>query len=223
MTANFGGTCNRCSGNIRKGDQINWIAKGVIEHGVCPLIPEAPVVRPLYSFARVPGSDEFVVRVRDGAATDLTGNVVSVPKSKGGYRTVTLGEVFEATSDLVFYAISADGAMASGIEPGVYELEDGTIYVVKPTKDKQRLYAKRLIEIGSTRLNAEDEVVQIDFEYERGAISKIRPDHKMPFERAKALTIRYGRCIVCGRRLKVAESVERGIGPKCAKNFRVGV
>ena len=34
-------------------------------------------------------------------------------------------------------------------------------------------------------------------------------------EQAKALSIRYGRCIVCGRKLKAAKSVEAGIGPVC--------
>jgi hypothetical protein len=41
----------------------------------------------------------------------------------------------------------------------------------------------------------------------------------MNFEKAKALTIRYGRCICCGRRLKAAQSVERGIGPVCRRYF----
>jgi hypothetical protein len=104
--------------------------------------------------------------------------------------------------------------------PGVYELPTGEIYIVKPNKEKTRLYAKRLVEAPSERLTETGQVVDFDFEYEKGAIFRIHPEHQMSFERAKELMIRYGKCIVCGRRLKRAESVERGIGPVCIKYFR---
>lgn len=105
------------------------------------------------------------------------------------------------------------------LEPGVYESEQG-IFVVKRTRDKQRLYAKKLVEINAQRATESGERVEIEFEYARGAIRHLKPEHKMDVERAKALTIRYGRCINCGRHLKAAESVERGIGPVCIKSFR---
>lgn len=101
---------------------------------------------------------------------------------------------------------------------GVYEV-DGVIYIVKPNRDKTRLYAKRLVEINAERATEAGTRVEIEFEYEAGAMKKIKPEHKMPLEKAKELTIRYGRCIVCGRTLKAAESVERGIGPICIKSF----
>lgn len=47
----------------------------------------------------------------------------------------------------------------------------------------------------------------------------VKPGDQMNVERAKELMIRYGRCIVCGRFLKVAKSVERGIGPVCFSYF----
>jgi hypothetical protein len=106
------------------------------------------------------------------------------------------------------------------LTPGVYELPDGTVYVVKPNQAKTRLYAKRLVEINADRLTEVDTVVQIEFEYEQGAIFKIRSEHRMPLERAKALTVRYSKCINCARRLKAAKSVEQGIGPVCVKAFR---
>jgi hypothetical protein len=105
-------------------------------------------------------------------------------------------------------------------DPGVYETGDGEVYVVKPNREKTRLYAKRLVEINPERATETGERVQIEFEYARGAIYGLSPDMKMDLDRAKALTIRYGRCIVCGRNLKAAESVERGIGPVCIKSFR---
>lgn len=103
-------------------------------------------------------------------------------------------------------------------EPGVYERDD-VVYVVKFTKDKQRLYAKRIRELNSTRLTEAGTIVDIEFDYAPGAVYRLRPEDKMSLERAKEYTIRYGRCIVCGRNLKKAESVERGIGPVCIKSF----
>lgn len=105
-----------------------------------------------------------------------------------------------------------------GIEPGVYEV--GTdIYVVKPNRSKTALYAKVLVEIGGRRMTEAGEVANVEFEYAPGAIARIRPEHRMSAERARTLTLVYGRCLNCGRFLKAAESVERGIGPVCAKAF----
>lgn len=104
------------------------------------------------------------------------------------------------------------------VEPGVYESDEG-IFVVKKTRDGQRTYAKRLVE-SPERMTEQDEFVPFDFEYAPGAIMHLRPEHKMPLERAKALRVRYGRCINCGRVLKAAKSVKDaeengGFGPVC--------
>lgn len=104
---------------------------------------------------------------------------------------------------------------------GVYEIPTtGEIYVVKPNQEKTRLYAKKLVEAPSERVTETGKHVDFDFVYEKGAIYKLRPEFKMTLERGKELMIRYGRCIVCGRTLKKAESVERGIGPVCIKFFQ---
>jgi hypothetical protein len=108
--------------------------------------------------------------------------------------------------------------IAHGLEPGVYEV--GTsIYVVKWNRTKTALYAKVLVEIGGRRQTAAGEVANIEFEYAAGAVAKIRPEHRMTVERARTLTLVYGHCLNCGRFLKAVESVERGIGPVCAKAF----
>jgi hypothetical protein len=107
------------------------------------------------------------------------------------------------------------------LTPGVYEPEAGRIYVVKPNREGTRLYAKRLVEINADRVAESGDTVQIEFEYDRGAIFSIKPEHRMPLERAEQLTLRYGRCINCGRKLKAAKSVRQGIGPVCIKSFRV--
>ena len=104
------------------------------------------------------------------------------------------------------------------LTPGVYEV-NGQVYIVKPNRAKTGLYAMRLVEIASERLNAHDDLVNIEFVYAPGVIFDLKPKYKMPLERAEALTIRYGRCIVCNRRLKAGKSVKQGIGPVCIKSF----
>jgi hypothetical protein len=109
-------------------------------------------------------------------------------------------------------------APSQELTPGMYKV-DGVVYQVRPNQQKTRLYAKRLVEINADRITEDDEIVQIEFEYDRGAVFQIKPEHRMPLEEGKALCIRYGRCICCNRVLKAAASVERGIGPVCIKYF----
>ena len=122
------------------------------------------------------------------------------------------------TSREIDYWLSRPQAQVD-LTPGVYEV-DGRVYVVKPNKEKTALYAKRLVELnGARRVNEENDTVRFELEYAPGAIRDIRPEHRMPLKRAEELTIRYGRCISCGRPLKAAVSVRRGIGPVCVKMF----
>lgn len=105
-------------------------------------------------------------------------------------------------------------------EPGVYEVPGEGIFVVKPNQARTNLYAKKLVEINGDRINHNGVHVRFEFEYAPGAMNMILPSHQMSIERAKELTLRYGRCINCGRKLKAGVSVERGIGPVCIKRFR---
>lgn len=116
-------------------------------------------------------------------------------------------------------ALPRKEATAVRLEVGVYENANG-VFIVKRTRDGQRLYAKRLIEINSDRLNEAGRFVHIEFEYAPGAIRDLRPEHKMSLEKAEQLAIRYGKCIVCGHGLKKGTSVARLIGPVCIKSFR---
>lgn len=102
--------------------------------------------------------------------------------------------------------------------PGVFE-KDGQIFVVKQNRTRTRLYAKKLVET-SERLTQEGKKVNFDFVYDRGAIYNLSENDRMSVERAKEFMIRYGRCIACGRRLKVAKSIEQGLGPVCEKYFK---
>lgn len=109
--------------------------------------------------------------------------------------------------------------MTAALQPGVYE-RNGEVFVVKPNREGTRVYAKRLVEITGQRLTEAGSKIPIEFEYAPGAVFALRIEHRMPVDRARELTIRYGRCLNCGRVLKDADSVERGIGPVCIKAFQ---
>jgi hypothetical protein len=154
-------------------------------------------------------SDERVARVNTWVKNGLTKRQAS--QSISWLQSLPIDSTPTAT-------VADVKSVNSALTPGVYEV-DNHIYVVKPNRAKTRLYAKRLIETHSERLTESGDKVKIEFVYESGAIFNIKPEHRMDFERAKALTIRYGRCIVCGRGLKAGKSVEQGIGPVCRKLF----
>lgn len=91
-------------------------------------------------------------------------------------------------------------------KPGLYESAD-SIYLVRPTRDGQRLYAEELF--------IDDD--GIDHEYSSGAIYRLYPEDQMPRARAIELMRRCRRCLVCRRALKDLNSIERGMGPVCGK------
>lgn len=187
-----------------------------------------------FSFANL-GQGQWGVKASGnlGETRGLAGQTITVTKRSGEQKRVTLGAVVDSWNGgrATIYRIAReprqapratvreDAKPAAQLDPGVYEV-DGTVYVVKPNRQRTRLYAKRLVEINAERATEAGERVQIEFEYAPGAIYQIRPEHRMCITRAKALTIRYGRCICCGRHLRAAGSVERGIGPVCARSFR---
>lgn len=107
-------------------------------------------------------------------------------------------------------------ANPDALQVGVYRRE-GEVYVVRWNKAKTHKYALRAVE-SSPRLTEAGTVIDVDFEYERGAIFHLLPEHRLSQDEAAALSVRYGKCIMCARKLKVAKSVERMMGPVCWKN-----
>jgi hypothetical protein len=101
--------------------------------------------------------------------------------------------------------------------PGVYR-HDGRIWVVKPTRDKQRVYACELVE-SAPRATEAGTVIPFELVFRPRAIYDLAAAERMPLAEAEAITARYGRCIVCATPLKAAGSVKRGIGPVCRKLF----
>jgi hypothetical protein len=100
---------------------------------------------------------------------------------------------------------------------GVYR-KDGKIYVVKPNKDKTKVYAKEIVP-SPPRLTEKGEEVDFETVYRAGMVYNLTADDKWPLAEAAAFLTKYARCIVCGRHLKAAKSVANSIGPVCAGYF----
>ncbi len=103
--------------------------------------------------------------------------------------------------------------------PGAFK-KGNEVYIIKYNMDKTNLYSLRLKEAPSDRINAKGEKVAFEFEYYPQAMKFLSEVDRMSLEEGKRLTILYGRCIICGHHLKVAQSLERGIGPVCANYFK---
>ena len=96
--------------------------------------------------------------------------------------------------------------MDLALAPGLYEAVD-IPYLVRPTKDGLRLYAMRLTVTASG----------IEREYDKGIVHYLTPEDRMTKERAVALMRICRRCLVCNRKLKDLNSIERGMGPVCGR------
>jgi Family of unknown function (DUF6011) len=101
---------------------------------------------------------------------------------------------------------------------GVFK-KDSKVYVVKPNRDKTRVYAKEIVE-SPARMT--ESGLQVDFEavYRPGIVFALTEADRMDLADASDFLTKYARCIVCGRHLKAAKSVARAIGPVCAGYFK---
>lgn len=95
------------------------------------------------------------------------------------------------------------------IEDGMYVL-DGEIFKVQhAVHGSGRQYAKRLVpgaEYGE----------RATFEYARGIVYRLTPEHRMTMEQAKEFGAMYGTCVRCGATLTAEDSIDRMMGPVCA-------
>jgi hypothetical protein len=108
------------------------------------------------------------------------------------------------------------------LEVGVYVMPSGVIVKVQPTRDKTRVYAMEWVEIGGERVvDDTGEHVRGEWRYAPSMLRFVQPQMKMDLDQARAFILRYGQCARCGRRLKAARSVERGIGPRCIRYFSI--
>ncbi len=109
------------------------------------------------------------------------------------------------------------------LEDGMYRM-DGTIYKVQhAVHGSGNQYAKELIRTEAVEASAgsfqygpiEAKPAGFTFAYAQGAVSKLRPEHRMTLEEAKAFGALYGVCCVCGATLTDEKSIANGIGPVC--------
>lgn len=107
---------------------------------------------------------------------------------------------------------------AAPLTAGIYLAPNGDVIQLKTSKTSGNLYAKVAM-AGPDRLNLHGEVVKFKFVYAPGLVRHILPQMKMSIEQAEEFSIKFSQCMSCGRTLKAADSVKKGIGPVCAKMF----
>jgi Family of unknown function (DUF6011) len=92
------------------------------------------------------------------------------------------------------------------VADGFYLYKNG-VYKVQTSKRTNRPYALRLDpETGK-------------FDYEKGTIFQLKNPMRLTVDQAAKLGAKWHRCVICGADLTDPESIERGIGPYCAKKL----
>lgn len=95
----------------------------------------------------------------------------------------------------------------------------GDIYKVQvAVHGSGKLYAKVLVKLDEPEIKRGKET-HYEFVMARGAIMNIKPEWRLTAEDAAEFGHLYGCCIRCGAVLTDEASIERGIGPDCAKKF----
>lgn len=98
---------------------------------------------------------------------------------------------------------------------GMYRKADGTILRVYLGQQSGKMLAKEVVDDGVDEFGKPTYALK----YLGQAIRFIGDAVPLPLEEAKAWGRMTSTCVVCARRLDVPESVDAGIGPKCARSF----
>lgn len=93
-------------------------------------------------------------------------------------------------------------------ETGIYRNDKG-VYRVAKSRQSGNLYALRFVPDAPTRSER--------FVYEKGAVFALTASDRLTLAQAVELGAQHGLCVVCGAELTDPTSIERGIGPVCAK------
>lgn len=167
-------------------------------------------------------TEEFVRKMRDDVVfVDWRNNIVKVKPSEG--RAISSNPKASASAPHVFVT-----------RAGIYEVpgthvengkkHDSWIYLVRPTRpdeDKQtHLYACVMVRAPTARLTKTGKVVSFEYQYEKGAMLKLKPEQQMTEARAKELQLEFCNCMCCGRPLKQAHCVKHRMGDQCYKEHR---
>lgn len=95
-------------------------------------------------------------------------------------------------------------------ECGIYRNATGVFRVAK-SRESGNLYALRFVPEAGTRSER--------FVYAKGAVFTLTASDRLTLAQAVELGAQYGVCVVCGAELTDPTSIERGIGPVCAKRI----
>lgn len=117
--------------------------------------------------------------------------------------------------------VSQEPARIAVEDQGVYVMPDGAVVKVQANREKTKTYAKRWTPIKHLdRLMEAGQHEHGEYLYEAGLVQEVaRVGRKMTLAEAKAHSVRYGRCVRCGRTLTDGKSVEQGMGPVCIRYF----
>jgi hypothetical protein len=106
---------------------------------------------------------------------------------------------------------------------GVYQ-RDGRIFVVReftPDGESRKVrFAREIVTLRDAqgdRLDNDGQHVRYEEIKAPRMQWELKDEELVPMEELSRLGVQFGHCIVCGTKLEVADSVERGIGPVCAK------
>ena len=97
---------------------------------------------------------------------------------------------------------------------GFYLHEGGVYKVQRAVHGSGHLYAKRLVLEG-----IEEDRRGTWWVYAKGVVSRLHQGLRLTQEEAAAFGKLYGICCICGTQLNNEVSIERGIGPVCAKKM----
>jgi hypothetical protein len=103
---------------------------------------------------------------------------------------------------------NARGDINPVTEVGMYR-NGANIYRVRWNQAGTALYALRFVPEATTK---SERLV-----YEGGAIKRLSANDRLTIQEAEEVGALYGICCVCGAELTDSKSVQRGIGPVCAK------
>lgn len=105
-------------------------------------------------------------------------------------------------------------------EVGIYRVGD-RIFKVLPSRESSRHYAKELVGFHweDGRPVADDQSVNLKFQYAKGAMALIGEEHRLSPEAERQFGKLIGFCIACGKLLTDPRSIDWGKGPKCSDNY----
>jgi hypothetical protein len=177
-----------------------------------------------------------MTRIRCGHCRGKHGSVADVRACSQGIRVATDHEITAAYPQLSGEAFlngvpewrpkthQQPQQSQKSVEEGFYLLGDQIYKVQIAVHGSGRPYAKRLhideltdLELSPELRRPGRKVCHGTWVYEPGLIKRLRPEHRLTAEKAVELGKLYGMCVRCGATLTNEESIERGIGPICAR------